>query len=137
MGRRRTLLLARVLVAAAMASAAALHAPEAAGAKYRAQVAGGIGVPSGKYPFLAALLDVRNGNTTFQQQICGGTLIDKNSVLTAAHCVYGRSAAPLRVTIGGRCSAAARARSAVFRGSSSIAGMIRTWMMPTMPPFSS
>lgn len=100
MGRRLTLLLAGVLVAAAMASAAALHAPEAAGAKYRAQVVGGIGVPNGKYPFLAALLDVRNGNTTFQQQICGGTLIDKNSVLTAAHCVYGRSAAPLRVTIG-------------------------------------
>ena len=33
MGRRLTLLLAGVLVAAAMASAAALHAPEAPGAK--------------------------------------------------------------------------------------------------------
>jgi secreted trypsin-like serine protease len=100
MGRRLTLLLAGVLAAAAMASAAALHAPKAAGAEYRAQVVGGIGVPNGKYPFLAALLDVRNGNSAFRQQICGGTLIDKDSVLTAAHCVYGRSAAPLRVTIG-------------------------------------
>jgi secreted trypsin-like serine protease len=100
MGRRLTLLLAGVLVAAAMASAAAPHAREATGAEYRAQVVGGIGVPNGKYPFVAALLDVRNGNTPFQQQICGGTLIDEDSVLTAAHCVYGRSAAPLRVTIG-------------------------------------
>lgn len=64
------------------------------------QVVGGTAVPSGKYPFIAALLDTRNGNTPFQQQICGGTLIDRDSVLTAAHCVIGEPARPLRVTVG-------------------------------------
>ncbi len=63
-------------------------------------IVGGTAVPDGKYRFVAALLDTRNGGTAFQQQVCGGTLIDRDSVLTAAHCVFGESAAPLRVTVG-------------------------------------
>jgi secreted trypsin-like serine protease len=64
------------------------------------KIVGGTAVPDGKYPFIAALLDTRFGSTAFQQQFCGGTLIDQDSVLTAAHCVFGESAAPLRVTVG-------------------------------------
>ena len=64
------------------------------------QVVGGTAVPDGKYKFVAALLDTRFGSTAYQQQFCGGSLIDRDSVLTAAHCVDGTSARPLRVTVG-------------------------------------
>ncbi len=67
---------------------------------YDTRIIGGTAVPDGKYPFVAALLDTRNGSTAFYQQFCGGTLIDRDSVLTAAHCVYGEPASPLRVTVG-------------------------------------
>jgi secreted trypsin-like serine protease len=64
------------------------------------KIVGGTAVPDGKYKFVAALLNTNFGSTAFQQQFCGGTLIDQDSVLTAAHCVFGESAAPLRVTVG-------------------------------------
>jgi secreted trypsin-like serine protease len=49
------------------------------------------------------LLNTNNGSTAFEQQFCGATLIDGNSVLTAAHCVEGvevEPASPLRVIVG-------------------------------------
>jgi secreted trypsin-like serine protease len=53
------------------------------------RIIGGTAAPNGKYPFMVALLDKRiRGGGAFQQQFCGGTLIDKDSVLTAAHCFY-------------------------------------------------
>jgi secreted trypsin-like serine protease len=77
---------------------------------YEPKIVGGTAVPNGKYPFIAALLDTRRpGTTPFDQQFCGGTLIDKNSVLTAGHCVDDdleapgvqlSPTAPLRVTVG-------------------------------------
>ncbi|WP_228282448.1 S1 family peptidase [Rubrobacter tropicus] len=63
-------------------------------------IVGGTAVPDGKYRFIAALRDVTNGSTVYQQQFCGATLIDSDSVLTAAHCLEGTTAAPLRVTVG-------------------------------------
>ncbi len=54
------------------------------------KIVGGKEVPNGKYPFIAALLDTRLRGNAFDQQICGGTLIDKDSVLTAAHCFFDR-----------------------------------------------
>jgi secreted trypsin-like serine protease len=51
-------------------------------------IVGGTAVPNGKFPFMAALLDKRKPGGAFQEQICTGTLIDKNSVLTAAHCFF-------------------------------------------------
>lgn len=64
------------------------------------QIVGGTAVPDGKYKFVSALRDVTRGNTAYEQQFCGGTLIDRNSILTAAHCVEGVTAAQLRVTVG-------------------------------------
>lgn len=74
------------------------------------RVVGGEGVPNGKYRFVSALLDTRRGSSPDRQQFCGGTLIDRNSVLTAAHCVYDRDSNGnidrkipvryLRVTVG-------------------------------------
>jgi secreted trypsin-like serine protease len=51
-------------------------------------IVGGTTVPNGKYPFMVALLDKRKSEGAFQEQFCGGTLIDKDSVLTAAHCFF-------------------------------------------------
>src|SRR5215208_4604453 len=44
----------------------------------------GNAVPDGKYPFMAYIVLFRNGKPSAS---CGGTLVDSNSVLTAAHCL--------------------------------------------------
>src|SRR5215212_11622713 len=47
-------------------------------------IVGGTAVPNGKYPFMAYLKLYRNGK---RSGFCGGSLIDQDSVLTAAHCL--------------------------------------------------
>jgi secreted trypsin-like serine protease len=64
------------------------------------QVVGGEPVPNGDYPFVASLGDVTDGATAYGRHFCGASLIDRNSVLTAAHCVQGTPKWPLRVTLG-------------------------------------
>ena len=61
---------------------------------------GGIAVPNGKYPFMAALLDKRRPGDAFDQLFCGGTLIDKDNVLTAAHCLVNAKPDKLQVVVG-------------------------------------
>jgi secreted trypsin-like serine protease len=52
----------------------------------RPMVVGGTEVPNGKYPFVALMdVDTRNGQHITS---CGGSLIDQDSVLTAAHCIF-------------------------------------------------
>ena len=64
------------------------------------QVVGGKPVRAGDYRFVASLGDVRRGSTAYGRHFCGGSLIDHNSVLTAAHCVKGTPKQLLRVTVG-------------------------------------
>jgi secreted trypsin-like serine protease len=55
-------------------------------APIRPMVVGGTEVPNGKYPFVALMdVDTRNGQHITS---CGGSLIDQDSVLTAAHCIF-------------------------------------------------
>jgi secreted trypsin-like serine protease len=64
----------------------------AAGRSSQAIVDGSQVEPQGKYPFMVALLwKWQFGQPPHKYLYCGGTLIDKNSVLTAAHCLEGTS----------------------------------------------
>ena len=49
---------------------------------------------------MAALIDEQRQGDDYDKQFCGGTLIDQDRVLTAAHCVDWVSEAQLRVTVG-------------------------------------
>jgi hypothetical protein len=51
-----------------------------------------------EFPWMAALLEMNHGGD--YDYICGGSLIDENVVLTAAHCVSGKSADSLKVRLG-------------------------------------
>ncbi len=59
------------------------------------QIVGGTPVPNGRYPFMA-ILQIKNTDGT--TSLCGGSLIDSNSVLTAAHCVV--DARSITVAVG-------------------------------------
>jgi secreted trypsin-like serine protease len=75
---------------------------------YGPKIIDGTGVYNGKYAFFVALLDKRLRGGAFDEQFCGGTLIDKDSVLTAAHCFFDpetgdpdpQSVKVLRVIVG-------------------------------------
>ena len=69
----------------------------AAGKPSQAIVGGTEVKPVGKYPFMVALLYGKDPAKNPQRNLfCGGTLIDKDSVLTAAHCVQGISTGDLK-----------------------------------------
>ena len=98
--RRLAPLFVVLVVTMGLSSGAALPALATEEVSYQPQIVGGTDVPNGKYRFVAALLDTRYGSTAYMQQFCGGSLIDRDSVLTAAHCVVGTSPQPLRVAVG-------------------------------------
>jgi secreted trypsin-like serine protease len=68
---------------------------------YEPQIIGGTEVPNGKYPFMAYIEFHRNDGRIMS---CGGSLIDQDSVLTAAHCLAWLPSNPskykLRVVVG-------------------------------------
>jgi secreted trypsin-like serine protease len=62
-------------------------------------IIGGTEKPVGSYPFMAALLAKGRGNP-HDRQFCGGSLLDANVVMTAAHCVVGAQPKQLETVIG-------------------------------------
>ncbi|XP_037093168.1 CLIP domain-containing serine protease 14D-like [Pollicipes pollicipes] len=74
---------------------AILDAGQACGLNIANRIVGGTEVPIGKYPWVA-LLGYTSPRTPQTQYLCGGSLISRQHVLTAAHCVAG--VAPLQLT---------------------------------------
>jgi secreted trypsin-like serine protease len=85
------------LILAAMLLAVILVAGVAQARDITIQVVGGDGVPDGKYEFVAAIMDGANPVT---RTYCTGSLIDPNTVITAAHCAKGIPAAEMKVAVG-------------------------------------
>ncbi len=63
------------------------------------QIMGGYEATAGAWPWMTALL-YADISDNFQAQYCGGVLIAANWVLTAGHCVAGRSAGQINVAVG-------------------------------------
>ena len=62
------------------------------------KIIGGQPVPNGKYPFMALLNFHKKG---IYGSHCGRSLIDQDSVLTAAHCLFGHAkGTQLQVIVG-------------------------------------
>lgn len=68
-------------------------------ASAQSKIVGGADAVDGDYPWMVALVK-KNQPSAFDGQFCGGSLIDENWVLTAAHCVESMSAKDLEVWVG-------------------------------------
>lgn len=64
------------------------------------QILGGDEAVSGAWPWMTAILNAGESADLYFAQYCGGVLIAPNWVLTAAHCVDGKSASDIDVAVG-------------------------------------
>ncbi|KAI5644993.1 trypsin domain-containing protein [Phthorimaea operculella] len=85
------------LLVLSVAAISAVPAPPSVLAASNRIVGGSLATVS-QYPFAASLL--YSYNLVTYSQSCGGTLLTKNTVLTAAHCIYGDLANQWRVRLG-------------------------------------
>lgn len=89
------------LLAASALAAPAHAADKAPGEIVRPQIIGGVDVANGKFPFMVTVqLKLLGGANAYDNHWCGGSLISRWLVLTAAHCVAGFEAADFSVVAG-------------------------------------
>ena len=73
---------------------AAISLCAAAPASAQERIVGGTAVPDGKYSFMTSLRSASGSH------FCGGSLISSRYVLTASHCVSGKSPSQVNVVVG-------------------------------------
>lgn len=100
-GRKLGVALIMALVALALASVpASAQAPEVAGdGTPTTRIIGGTQAPPGAWPGQVGLLTSSQPNN-FQAQFCGGTALNRNWVLTAAHCVTDATPSGIDILAG-------------------------------------
>jgi len=67
-------------------------------------IVGGVTAVQGDFPFIVSIQ--RSGS-----HFCGGTLLNANTVLTAAHCAVGQTASQIKVRAGSLVSSPFRFRA--------------------------
>jgi secreted trypsin-like serine protease len=84
---RRGHLLATLALAVVLGLGAAMPVlAQDDGGEVGPQVVGGTPVPDGKYRFMTSIQADTSKRPPYKEHFCGGTLIDADSVMTAAHC---------------------------------------------------
>lgn len=79
--------------------AALLVVPAIGRSQNTAKIVGGVKAPADTYRWIVALAGT-TGGSLFNRQFCGASLIDRDWVLTAAHCVEGEAPTGLQVVVG-------------------------------------
>lgn len=90
----------------------ALGAAAVAHLRVEPKIVGGIKAVTGRWPFQVALLDASVANN-HDAQFCGGALVHRLYVVTAAHCVYGSRPAEIHVLTGTQSLTSGGTRRAV------------------------
>ncbi len=91
--------LMREQVQARQAARAALFGVQLPEGAYQPEVVGGHIAKPGRWPFMVSLVD-KQTPTNRDAHSCGGSLVSKRDVLTAAHCAFPDDAGNLQVLIG-------------------------------------
>jgi trypsin len=129
-------MLSKVFVAMAMAMPALGAAlPQDLGIQ---EIVGGELAVAGEYPFIVSL------QSSSGSHFCGGTLVNGNTVVTAAHCSVGQSASAVQVragslkrNTGGTVSRVSRITVHPSYSSSTYSNDVAVWKLSTTIPTSS